>query len=85
MEKTQPAISSHLAKLRANGLVAYDKHGQWVFYHLKYDNEVLDLLLKYLVHNRTSFPTLEKDRAAYDSVVRGDTKCQHGIGVKNDE
>lgn len=32
---SQPAISQHLRRLRAVGLVSESRHGQWVFYHLE--------------------------------------------------
>ncbi len=31
---SQPAVSQHLGRLKAAGLVHESRHGQWVFYHL---------------------------------------------------
>ncbi len=34
LQESQPKISRHLARLRADGLLADRRHGQWVFYRL---------------------------------------------------
>ena len=34
---SQPAVSQHLRRLKAVGLVSESRHGQWVFYHLEAD------------------------------------------------
>ena len=34
MEQSQPKVSRHLALLRKEGLLADNRQGQWVYYHL---------------------------------------------------
>ena len=59
--ESQPKISKHLAKLRDMGYVRDERQEQFMFYCLNGNDKVLGSILKDIVGNIESYPTLEKD------------------------
>lgn len=45
---SQPAISQHIRKLKDIGLVEENRQGQWVFYSLKQDSEIAEMVFNIL-------------------------------------
>ncbi|MGM0898907.1 MAG: ArsR/SmtB family transcription factor [Bacillota bacterium] len=45
---SQPAVSQHMRKLKDVGLVEENRQGQWVFYSLKRDGEIAEMVFSIL-------------------------------------
>lgn len=62
LEISQPGISQHLRKLKAQGIVKEDKRGQWVYYSLNVeDKPYIQDVLKYMPDNKTILTALNKE------------------------
>ena len=49
-EMSQPSVSQHLRKLRDAGIVKERKKGQWVFYSLDQESNMLSIISSILEH-----------------------------------
>lgn len=76
MELPQPKISQQLAKLRDNGLVKDERRGQWVFYHLQIEDEVLRSTFESIGRNIDLYPVLLQDAARLQEIPRGSELCK---------
>ncbi|MET3696406.1 ArsR family transcriptional regulator [Bacillus oleivorans] len=50
LQMSQPAISQHIRKLKDAGLIKERRKGQWIFYSLNHDHELMDIILPILTH-----------------------------------
>ena len=58
---SQPNVSKHLAKVRDIGLVKDERKEQYTFYSLNIEEQLLEDILKKIVDNIESYPTLKLD------------------------
>ncbi len=61
IEEPQPKVSKHLARLRDMGFVKDERQEQFIFYDLNIHDEALKNILKNIVDNKDSYPTLKND------------------------
>ncbi|MEK3787951.1 ArsR/SmtB family transcription factor [Paenibacillus sp. FSL K6-1230] len=62
LEISQPGVSQHLRKLKAQGIVKEDKRGQWVYYSLNVeDKPYIQDVLKYMPDNKMILAALNKE------------------------
>lgn len=62
LEISQPGVSQHLRKLKAQGIVKEDKRGQWVYYSLNVeDKPYIQDVLKYMPDNKIILAALNKE------------------------
>lgn len=62
LKLSQPKVSRHLTKLRDTGFVKNDREGQWIFYCLNIENNLLKDIVNKIEENINSFDALKKDR-----------------------
>ena len=58
---SQPNVSKHLARLRDMGLVKDERKEQYIFYSLNMGNKLFEGILRKIVENIESYPTLKSD------------------------
>lgn len=62
LEISQPGISQHLRKLKAQGIVKESKRGQWVYYSLNVeDKPYIQAVLEHMPDSKTILSDLNKD------------------------
>ncbi|MEC0092086.1 ArsR/SmtB family transcription factor [Paenibacillus macquariensis] len=62
-DMSQPAISQHLRKLKAQGIVKEDKRGQWVYYSLHIeDKPYIQAVLDQMPDSKTILSQLNKSQ-----------------------
>ncbi|AJS58435.1 ArsR/SmtB family transcription factor [Paenibacillus sp. IHBB 10380] len=62
-EISQPAISQHLRKLKAQGIVKENKRGQWVYYSLNIaDKPYIQAVLDQMPDSKTILSSLNKEQ-----------------------
>ncbi|OAB26825.1 transcriptional regulator [Paenibacillus macquariensis subsp. defensor] len=62
-DMSQPAISQHLRKLKAQGIVKEDKRGQWVYYSLHIeDKPYIQAVLDQMPDSKTILSRLNKSQ-----------------------
>lgn len=60
---SQPAISQHLRKLKAKGIVKENKRGQWVYYSLNVeDKPYIQAVLDQMPDSKTLLSLLNKEQ-----------------------
>ncbi|MDO9574737.1 MAG: metalloregulator ArsR/SmtB family transcription factor [Candidatus Contubernalis sp.] len=59
---SQPKVSRHLTKLRDTGFVKNDREGQWIFYCLNMEDELMKDIVKKIEENIDSFSALKNDK-----------------------
>jgi ArsR family transcriptional regulator len=72
----QSTLSNHLAKLRRVGVVQTQREGTWIYYSLRRDSPVRDLLTIF-EHIRENCPTVRSDRSRLEQrlAMRVNGKC----------
>lgn len=61
LELSQPKVSRHLSKLRDTGLVKDERQGQWIFYYLNMQDELMKQIIQKVVENSSMYPVLKTD------------------------
>ncbi|WP_425464160.1 ArsR/SmtB family transcription factor [Paenibacillus lentus] len=62
LEISQPGVSQHLRKLKAQGIVKEKKQGQWVYYSLNVDDKpYIKDVLQYMPDTKTILSGLNKE------------------------
>lgn len=62
LDISQPSVSQHLRKLKAQGIVKEKKQGQWVYYSLNIDDKpYIKDVLRYMPAPKTILSDLNKE------------------------
>lgn len=62
LDISQPSVSQHLRKLKAQGIVKENKQGQWVYYSLNVDDKpYIQDVLRYMPDPKTILTMLNKE------------------------
>ncbi len=59
-DTSQPSISQHLRKLKDAGLVREERKGQWIYYSLNKQNDLLALIEDILEHVPNQMDKIKK-------------------------
>ncbi|MGI1659089.1 MAG: ArsR/SmtB family transcription factor [Desulfitobacterium sp.] len=62
LDLPQPKISRSLSKLRDTNLVLDERKEKFVFYSLKMENQLLNIILRSILENLQSYPQLITDQ-----------------------
>ncbi|MGE4272217.1 MAG: ArsR/SmtB family transcription factor [Desulfitobacterium sp.] len=62
LDLPQPKISRSLSKLRDTNLVSDERKEKFVFYSLKMENQLLNIILRSILENLQSYPQLITDQ-----------------------
>lgn len=75
LNESQPKVSRHLAKLRDIGLVIDKRKGQWIFYYLNTQNEMMKQIIQKVVESRAMYPILLEDEKRFEKKLSEKRMC----------
>jgi ArsR family transcriptional regulator len=75
LNESQPKVSRHLAKLRDIGLVKDERKGQWIFYYLNMQNEMMRQIIQKVVEGRAMYPILLEDEKKLEKRLSEKRMC----------
>lgn len=61
LDESQPKVSRHLSKLRDMGYVTDERYGQWIFYSLNIQDELLNMIFQSISNNLSLYPVIKTD------------------------
>ncbi|QGP93299.1 Arsenic resistance transcriptional regulator ArsR1 [Neomoorella glycerini] len=76
LQVSQPKVSRHLAKLRDLGYVRDERQGQWIFYHLRIDNQLSKEILEKIISHIQEYPAALKDLERLSEMEKNKRLCE---------